>query len=462
MAQAMYHNGNFWFDLLADIEPLQAPTAFPEQVDVAIVGAGFTGLWSAYYLKAKQPELVIGVFEAKHVGFGASGRNGGWCMGTAEGISAMLESDAERSEGITLMRAMQDTVDEVGRVCQAENIDCHYAKGGTLTIARYPHEVDAMKKAIDFKHSLGFDDDDFTWIPQEASSQRLAAEPNLGASYTKHCAAIHPGRLVRGLGERVRAKGVEIFEDTPVLRIEPGIVTTQRGQVRAGKILRATEGYTGSIAGQARTLMPLYTHMIATQPLDDDMWRDIGLARRETFDDGRHLTIYGQRTLDNRLAFGGCLEYYFGSKLLSALPQAHPNFAKVESAMKTMLPMLSNVKITHKWGGLFGVPRRGRPFVQFDRETGIGAAGGYVGEGVGASNLAARALVDLTLGRATALTELAWVRETPTTWPAEPLRWLGSRAVRLIGNQADASEAKTGRPSKWAGRVLGAVFGRAS
>ena len=460
MTETTHHNGSFWFDSLGDIESPQVPGVLPDQLDVAIVGAGFTGLWSAYYLKAKQPELAIGVFEAHRIGFGASGRNGGWCMGTAEGLSAMLQSDSERTEGVKLMRAMQNTVDEVGRVCQAENIDCHYAKGGTLTIARYPHEVDAMKKAIDFKHSLGFSDDEFTWMPPEAASKRLAARPNLGASYTKHCAAIHPARLVRGLGDTVRAKGVEIFEDTPVLRIEPGTVTTRRGQIKASKILRATEGYTGSIGGQARTLMPLYTHMIATEPLSDDTWQDIGLAHRETFDDGRHLTIYGQRTLDNRLAFGGCLEYYFGSKLLPVMPERHPNFERVEASMKAMLPILKDVKITHKWGGLFGVPRRGRPFVQFDVETGIGAAGGYVGEGVGASNLAARILSDLTLERSTDLTELAWARETPAIWPGEPIRWLGSHAVKLIGSQADASEARTGRPSRWAGPLLGALIGR--
>ena len=452
------HNGSFWFDSLEEFELPQKPDSLPDQLDVAIVGAGFTGLWIAYYLKNHQPDLQIGVFEASHVGFGASGRNGGWCMGTAEGISSMLENPRRQIEGIKLMRAMQDTVDEIGRVCQAENIDCHFAKGGTITIARYAHEVAEMKEGIELKHSLGFNENDFAWLEAGESTARLSAVPNLGASYTSHCAAIHPARLVTGLGDVVRSKGVAIFEHTPVERIDPHMLNTARGQVRADKILRATEGYTCSIAGQPRTLMPLYTHMIATEPLSQDLWNAIGLKNRETFDDWRHMTVYGQRTLDDRLAFGGCLEYYFASKLLPVLPQTHPNFAKVEDFMKEMLPVLKKVKITHRWGGLFGLSRQGRPFVQFDRQTGLGAAGGYVGEGVAASNLAARMLADLVLERESSLTELAWTRGSSANWPIEPVRWLGAKAVNMLGHAADRTESKTGRPSKLAGKIFGSVL----
>ncbi len=169
------HNGSFWFDSLEGFELPQKPDSLPDQLDVAIVGAGFTGLWAAYYLKKHQPDLQIGVFEASHVGFGASGRNGGWCMGTAQGISSMLEDSRRRAEGVKLLRAMQDTVDEVGRVCQAENIDCHFAKGGTITIARYEHEVAEMKEDIELKHALGFSDKDFAWMEPEEATARLSA-----------------------------------------------------------------------------------------------------------------------------------------------------------------------------------------------------------------------------------------------------------------------------------------------
>lgn len=443
-----HHNGSFWFDSLGEFQPPASPESLPGRLEVAIVGAGFTGLWTAYYLKRHQPELTIGVFEAHHVGFGASGRNGGWCMGTAAGIRAMLDNPKWREAGMQLERAMQDTVDEVGRVCQAENIDCHFAKGGTLTIARYPHEVSGMRARVEQLHAMGFTEQDFSWLEANEAKHRLAAVPNLGALYTSHCAAIHPARLVRGLAERVQNLGGTLYENTPVHRIEPGRLVTGRGEVSATRILRATEGYTTSITGQSKTLLPLYSMMIATEPLDESLWHAVGLHKRETFDDGRHVTIYGQRTLDNRLAFGGCVDYYFGAKRSPVIPPDHPNFAKVEASMKAMLPMLKRVEITHRWGGLLGVPRKGRPFVQFDPKTGLGAAGGYTGEGVGASNLAGRILADQVLGRDTPLTQLAWTSEVPGTWPIEPLPWLGSHAARLLGNAADLIEAKTKRPTK--------------
>ena len=453
-----YHNGSFWVDTLDELRPPQPPDQLPKHLDVAIVGAGYTGLWTAYYLNQEQPHLNIGVFEAQCVGFGASGRNGGWAMGSALGIRQVLENPNTRTQGVALQQEMHDTLDEIARVCQAENIDCHFARGGTLTVARYPHEVASMKASVALMHSLGFSENDYAWLEPEESAKRIGAVPNLGANYTSQCAAIHPARLVLGLAETLRGKGVSIFEKTPVERIESGRVDTPRGSVKASNVLRATEGYTNSISGQPRTLLPLYTMMIATQPLDDALWQEVGLHKRETFDDGRHLTIFGQKTLDGRLAFGRGLEYYFGAKLLPVLPAQHPYFKRVEEDLKAMFPMLDAVQVTHKWGGLFGVPRNGRPFVQFDAKTGLGAAGGYMGEGVGASNLAARILTDRVLDRDTPLTRLPWAHEKPATWPREPLPWLGSLAVKALGGAADRIEAKTNRPSRVFAGLLDRMF----
>ena len=451
------HNGSFWFDSLDDFEPPGASEALPEHLDVAIIGAGFTGLWTAYYLKNQAPKLNVGIVEAQHVGFGASGRNGGWCMGTAEGNHNMLGQPELREQGIALERAMQDTLDEIGRVCQAENVDCHFDKGGTLTIARYPHEQKELREWVGHLHGLGFTENDFRWLDAEESSRRLAATPNLGAFYTSHCAAIQPARLARGLGDVVRGKGVRIYENTPVTQIEPGSLHTERGQVSAARILRATEGYAASIKGYSRAVMPIYTHVVATEPLPRELWDEVGLHKRETFGDPRNVTIYGQRTLDDRLVFGGCVDYYFGSRLIPRIRSTHPNFAKVERAMRTMLPMLDQVAVTHRWGGLLGVARGRHPFVHFSAETGLGAAGGYMGEGVAASNLAARILASLALDRQSPLAELAWHRpEPPANMPVEPLRWIGASAANLSGRLADRLEARSGQRSG----ILGGVLGR--
>ena len=450
-----HHNGSFWFHSLEDLPPPTPPTTLPDNVDVAIVGAGFTGLWTAYYLNRHQPDLGIAVFEAETVGFGASGRNGGWCMGMAEGIEERLHGP-EPERGLALLRAMQDTVDEVGRVCQAENIDCHFAKGGTLGVATTERHAEMFRKQVAEYHALGFTDHDFTWLDTPEAMRRIGARPNFGASYTTHCAAIHPARLVRGLGDTLRRKGLTIHERTPVRRIEPGRVETAVGDVRATVILRATEAYTKTLQGQERDMLPVYSMMVATEPLSDDTWRELGLGLRETFADGRRVTIYGQRTLDGRLAFGGRVGYRYGSGIRPRVEADDPALDDVEASMRALLPALGDARVTHRWGGVLGVARHGRPFVTFDRDAGVGAAGGYTGEGVGASNLAGRILADLVLARATPLVDLAWVDDIPGKWPPEPLRWLGAKTAFALGRLADQKEMRGNAPS----RILGPLFDR--
>lgn len=442
------HNGSFWFDSL-DAPVTATPAApLPAKVDVAIIGAGFTGLWTAYYLLLQDPGLDIAIFDANVAGFGASGRNGGWCMGWAMGIEQLLARPKLAERGLVTARAMQNTVDEIGRVSQAENIDCHYAKGGTLTVATTPFHAARMQETVKHRHALGFTQDDYAWLQPDDARQRLAMTPNYGALYTPHCAAIHPARLVRGLSAMLRSRGVAIHELTPVLSYEKGRLQTGRGSVNADVILRATEGYTDSIAGHKRQLLPLYSMMVATEPLSDETWSQIGLARRETFGDARRVVIYGQRTLDNRIAFGGRAGYYFGSRRIPVVPPEDRHFAKVEQTLKQLFPILESTRITHRWGGLMGVPRHWRPFVTFDRRSGLGAAGGYTGEGVAATNLAARILADLVMDRDTANTHLPWVEDVPRRWEPEPFRWLGVSAIERFGDRADAAELDSGRPSK--------------
>ncbi len=457
MTLPRHHNGSLWFHSLEDLPEPQPPAALPERVDVAIVGGGFTGLWTAYYLNRHRPDLGIAVFEAETVGFGASGRNGGWCMGMADGIEERLHGP-ERDAGLALLHAMQETVDEIGRVCQAENIDCHFAKGGTLAVATTERHAEGFREYVAAKHALGFTDDDFTWLEPGESARRIGVRPNFGASYTSHCAAIHPARLVRGLGDTMRRKGIAICERTPVRAIAPGRVETSRGNVRADIVLRATEGYTDTIAGHRRRLAPVYTMMVATEPLSADTWSELGLARRETFADGRRITIYGQRTLDDRLAFGGRVGYRFGSGIRPRVEPDDPALADVEASMRALLPALGDARVTHRWGGVLGVPRHGRPFVTFDRAAGFGAAGGYTGEGVGASNLAARVLADLVLERVTPLVELAWVDDMPPRWPVEPVRWLGAKALMTLGRMADRKDLRGNGRSRVAGPLFERLF----
>lgn len=450
------HNGSLWFDGL-DALPHPDLPSLPPSTDVAIIGGGYTGLWTAYYLKRADPSLDVTVFEAEFAGFGASGRNGGWCMGTAWGVDALLEDPQTRSRGMLLQRALFDTVDEVGRVCQAENIDCHYARGGTLRVATAGFHADVHRRELDARYRLGFTEADYRWLDPETARARLNLQPNHGALYSAHCAAIQPARLVRGLADAAMRLGVRLLERTPVQRIQPGLVVTNRGSMRAARIIRATEGYTASLEGERRAVLPVYSMMVATAPLPDALWRDLGLHDRETFGDDRRMVIYGQRTLDGRLAFGGRAGYRFGSSRPSSIAADDPGVQRVVGVLRQLFPQIHAYPITHTWGGVLGVPRHWRPCVTFDRESGMGWAGGYVGEGVAAANLAARTLTELVLDRPSPLSELPWVGDVPRRWEPEPLRWLGFRAAQLAGARADRVEFARNRPSRLWGRLFSAL-----
>jgi glycine/D-amino acid oxidase-like deaminating enzyme len=458
------HNGSLWFDSLEESLEPTALDPVPAATDVAIIGGGFTGLWTAYYLKRAEPALDITVFEADTVGFGASGRNGGWCIGAAWGVEQMLRDPRQASRGIALQRALFTAVDEVGRVCQAENIDCHYAKGGSLRVANRSFDAAHQQREVERLHRFGFTEDDYRWLPGDEARGRIGMTPNFGALHARHCAAIQPARLVRGLAASCRRLGVRILERAPVSDYRPGDgqparVTSARGTVTAGTLIRATEGYTGSISGHARDLLPIYSMMVATQPLSAETWSEIGLHDRETFADDRRVVIYGQRTLDGRLAFGGRAGYEFGSRRRRLISPDDPNLHRVARTLQTLFPQLRDIPISHRWGGVLGMARHGRPCVTFDPKSRIGWAGGYVGEGVAASNLAGRILTDLVLQRTSALTELPWVNDLPRRWEPEPLRWLGVRTVQWLGERADRSERRHDRPSKFWGGLFQRLVG---
>jgi glycine/D-amino acid oxidase-like deaminating enzyme len=247
-------------------------------------------------------------------------------------------------------------------------------------------------------------------------------------------------RLARGLAEVVERMGVPIYEQSPARALEPGAVITDGGRLRADTIVRATEGYSGSLPGCKRILLPLHSMMIATEPLPEYVFKEIGLADRETFADSRRMVTYGQRTADDRIAFGSRGQYFFGSRVRDIFPADDPVFVTVKQILDSMFPVLRDHRVTHRWGGALGVPRDWRPSVGLDRAKGIGWAGGYVGEGVAASNLSARTLADLVLERDTELTTLPLVGPPFPPWELEPLRWLAVTGVRRLGDSLDAAE----------------------
>lgn len=414
------------------------------------MGGGFTGLWTAYYLAAADPALRVVVLESEVAGFGASGRNGGWCSALFPASADRLAriSPRGRDGALAQQAAMCDSVDEVGRVAVAERIDAGVAKGGTVVLARSPSQLRRAREEVAHARAWGRGPDRLELLDAAAARARLDAVGTLGGTFTPDCAALHPARLVRGLAEAVVRRGVALHEHTRVLRVEPGRAVTDHGTVRADVVIRATEGYTASLEGMRRDVAPVYSLVVATEPLPDATWEQIGLRQRETFSDFRNLIIYGQRTADDRLVFGGRgAPYHFASRIRPGFDRDDHVHASLRRTLVELFPVLSGARFTHAWGGALGVPRDWVASVGLDRSTGLGWAGGYVGDGVATTNLAGRTLRDLVLGRDTELTTLPWVGHRSRRWEPEPLRWLGANAGLRAMTLADHEERLTGRPS---------------
>lgn len=442
-------------DDLAPSPPLTADTT----VDVAIVGAGFTGLWTAYYLAKARPDLSIAILEKEVAGFGASGRNGGWASALFPSSLATLAKGADRESALAQHGAMRAAVNEVLRAAADEGIEADLAKGGTIVVARNAPQLARARAEVEDARAWGRGEDDIVFLEEADARTRLNASGTLGATYTPDCAAVHPAKLVRGLAAAVRRLGVTIYERTPVTALTPHTVTTPRGVVTASFVVRATEGSTPSLPGMARDVIPVYSLIIATAPLPASVWDEIGLAHRETFSDHRNLIVYGQRTADDRIVFGGRgAPYHFGSRIRPEFDDEPRVFRALKAALEDLLPMLGDVEVTHRWGGALGIARDRHASVGLDTDTGMAWAGGYVGDGVTTTNLAGRTLRDLILGEDTDLTALPWVGHRSRKWEPEPLRWLGANAGLQAMTFADAEERITGRQSV-AARVMAPLMG---
>lgn len=449
---------SFWWQQLG-LPGVRAGLAGSLDVDVAIVGAGYTGLWTAYYLKKAQPDLRIALLESRFAGFGASGRNGGWLTHEITGGRARYAEAHGRQAAIDHQRVLNETVDEVIAVAAAEGIDADIVKGGELNVAYTPAQQSRLLAAA--KADADWPGVDAELLSAADSSARIDVAGTLGGIWHPHCARIHPAKLVHGLAAAVERAGVPIYEGTTVTEIRPGAAVTDHGTVRATYVLRTTEGFTANLRAEHRTWLPMNSSMIVTEPLPAAVWDEIGWSGRETLGDFAHVYMYAQRTADDRIAFGGRgVPYRYGSKVDTDGATQQAAIDSLTALLRRFFPAAASVPIDHAWAGVLGVPRDWSATVGLDRATGSGWAGGYVGTGVTATNLAGRTLCDLVLGRDTDLTRLPWNGHRSRRWEPEPLRWLAVQGIYALYRTADRAEFK-GRPttSPFA-RVADLVAGR--
>ena len=417
-------------------------------VDVCIVGGGFTGLWTAWHLKQLEPTLRIAVVEASHIGFGASGRNGGWVQTALPTTIAELAEAHGSPVAMSVHRAMVDAVSSIGAFARVHAPEAHFAHAGQLQVARTAAQAERLQRYVREHHNVGLTDDDLRWLSASELRPLIDVSSARGAYFTPHCAAVNPRPLVDALANDCENRGVRVFENTRALTILPRRVSTAGGTIRCAFVVRATEGYTVDLPGLRRAMLPVFSLMIATEPLSASIWNEIGWADRFTFADGRHLVIYAQRTADNRIAFGGRgAPYRFGSKTDDVFADNLRVHTMLRESLVELFPILSTVAITHRWGGALGVPRDWTASVGLDRSSGMAWGGGYVGDGVGATHLAGQTLADLIVGLSTDRTRLPWVDHRSRSWEPEPLRSVGVRAAAALTGSLDRAEAAERNPA---------------
>lgn len=452
---------SFWYADLGGLPPRRAPLAGDARADVCIIGAGYTGLWAAWYLKALAPGLDVLVVERAFAGYGASGRNGGWLTGS-------FAWDAERylpaggREGVrAFIRAMAGTVDEVIRVAEAEGIDADIRRTDELTVAVTPAQLARAHADVEERLAWEVPEAPVRLIGADEARARVAIPGVLGGVVIGGVARVQPAKLVQGLAGAVEARGVRIVEDTAVTAIAPGRVETTRGTVRAGAVLRCTEGYTAALPGHRRDWLPLNSAQVVTAPLPAEVWARIGWQGHEILGDFANAYCYAQRTREGRIALGGRgVPYRFGSRTDTDGGVDAGTLDWLLARLHRHFPDLRAVPIDHAWCGVLGVPRDWCATVGFDAATRTGFAGGYVGVGVATSNLAGRTLADLVLGRDTALTALPWVNRRVRRWEPEPLRWLGVRGMYAALTAADRAEARGGAGPSRLARLAARAMGR--
>ncbi|MER5433192.1 FAD-dependent oxidoreductase [Streptomyces sp. NPDC002588] len=453
---------SFWY---ADdgLPAVREPLAGDGTADVVIVGGGYTGLWTAYYLKKAAPDLRVTLLEQRFCGYGASGRNGGWLYNGIAGRDRYAALHGHEA-AVRLQRAMNDTVAEVVRVTEEEGIDADVVAGGVLEVARTPAQLARLK---DFHaHELSYGERDRELYGARETAERVRVAGAVGSTWTPHGARVHPVKLVKGLAAAVEALGVRVHESTPVTEVLAGRAVTPYGTVRAPYVLRCTEGFTAALKGEKRTWLPMNSSMIATEPLSAGQWAAVGWEGREALGDMAHAYMYAQRTADGRIALGGRgVPYRFGSRTDNDGRTQRETVAALREILVGFFPALAGVRVAHAWSGVLGVPRDWCATVTLDRGSGLGWAGGYVGSGVATANLAGRTLRDLVLldsgrGGNTGLTVLPWVGHKVRRWEPEPLRWLGVQGMYATYRAADRREsashsAGSSRLARLADRVAG-------
>lgn len=436
-----YRDTSYWLETCQDDLTPRSALSGQVAVDVAVLGGGFSGLWTAYYLLRDNPGLQVAILEKDICGYGASGRNGGWCSSRYPLDAGTLADRYGVEIGRKTLQAMYDAVEEVGRVCEREGIDAEYRQTGILSLARGKAQLPAIQAAHRAYERLGFGEQN-RLLSAEAARAKVNATEVEGALHSPKSATVHPAKLVRGLAQAVERLGGVIYERSPVTRFEPSQsprLHTDSGVLVARKaIVAAGEAYLTQQPRYRRTLLPMSSLIVLTEPLSPAQWASVGWADGEGLGSQVNMVDYFTKTTDGRILYGSRgAPYHMHSNLDQ--PWDAATARTMRETLIEWFPSLEGIGFTHSWAGYLGVSRDWTPTISFDPNTKVGQLFGYTGRGVSTTNISARILAGMITGKPTGLEFLPSVGNRSPQWEPEPLRWLGVRYVQEGFARMDAA-----------------------
>jgi len=400
-------------------------------VDVAIIGGGFTGVSTAYHLKKLEPSLKVAVCESQVVGFGASGRNGGFAM-TLFGLTMQITKFRFGEAAVlSAHRYMERAVDYVGELVQEHNLDCDYERPGFLRVATSEKYAERIKEEMALAQRLGIGG--IEWIDAETLAKEVKSPLYLGAWWEPRCALVNPAKLAWEMKKVAQKHGVEFYENTSVEEIrrqgEGFLLKANGNNISCRYLVLATNAYSHLIPQLRRKQVPGFTRIVLTEPLGDRL-KPIGWQNRQGIEDARNLVHYYRLTADNRLLMGGGdIGIAYGHDMEKDREEA--NFQHLEQHVVEIFPSLKSVRFTHRWGGPVAIPVDMAPVLGYLGEDKRAVYGlGYVGHGVAMSHYNGWTLAELLLGRETERTTVFFVNRKTIPWPPEPLRVVLSLAIR--------------------------------
>lgn len=434
---------SLWWSLVT--HPVFEPGELNQPWDVVIVGGGFSGLWTAHHLKDWDPTLKIAILEKDRVGSGASGRNGGWASALYPIEDDRLLKNFSKEAVGELHGHLRKTIDDIGGFAERESIDCGFKKGGALVVARNPGQLQRLSAHLEEGYEL---------LDARETNSRIRMQGALGSIYTPHCAALNPAALLSDLALSLERRGVSIFENTVGEISSANSVSVGGIKIKSAFVVRAIEAY----HERSRDQVPIYSLMIATKPLPSHILDEIGVHNRETFAEASHLVTYAQRTADGRIAIGGRgAPYTWGSRRNEASEHHRKDHERLRTMAREWFPILEKFEFTHSWGGAVGVTRDWAPYVRTSGN--YGEMGGYAGDGVAFSYLAAGAMADLILNKKSERVQLPFVQWKNPRWEPEPLRWIAINGAIKLSGMADREEKRTNRPSRIM-KILSSITGQ--